>query len=343
MSSKTIRFLRTYFILFWVVAICCAILTTDSFTAYTKANKAKRVTASYDDVGSRFSSNYMDEWGSGLDTDISFKPIYVMSTDTAISRTVKVTICNFARGVQGYPYDRSINYTFSAKPVYIDNNGVMHDAAAADMGSKVITLSLNSSDGALNSSDVSEFTASGTLLRGQASIDNCSITFNRYFVTETQEGTYSGRKIYLFMTASPVGEEYNDLNALSCLMYFTLDEAVEGGHWKGYFNDQGADTENGDASGFDGYNYVIEGVGTGDGYLKWNKEFLELNAESHRALGSESITTDENGWYQLKIELDSNDIGRYDIQFYQTYTAENRNIYDNWNNINDMVQFIPPN
>lgn len=339
MRNKYMLIVKNYFLLLTVFVFVCALLTMDSKAAYTKSNKAKRVAATYDDVGARFSSNYMDEWISNQANDISRKALYVKENDTPEARTINVTINNFARGVEGYTYDRSINYTLTAKPVYI-NNGAVDDAATSDMGSKSISISMKNSSAIFSNSGIQAFSVPSTLNRGSASTDTCTVTFSREFMSEVQSDSV-GTRIFLLIQAVPNGEAYADLNKLACLLYFTMDQEVTSHYWEGNFSDSGSGTLSGNASGFDGYNYYIAGVGTGTGYLQWNPDYLVLNEESMRELDVSTSTTVSQGWKQVAITLNSDIKGRYDIQFYQNADPANRAEFNTWSGITNKVNFIP--
>lgn len=354
MRSNIKEFMKKYFMLMMALTFICTLFTMSALAAYTKSNKAKRVAATYDDVGARFSSNYMDEWIGSQVIDASRKALYVKANETASDRTISVTINNFARGVEGYTYDRAINYTLTAKPVYIDN-GTVHDAAAANMGSKSISISMKNSSATFSNAGIPTFSVPSTLNRGGASTDTCIVTFSSEFMSEVQNNS-TNTKIYLLIQAVPDGDTYTDLNKLACLLYFTMDQDVTSHYWTGNFSDPGSDTGAGSAIGFDGYNYYIEGVGSGTGYLKWNPDYLVLNEESMRELDASAVTqvdvvaeetingvttTETQQWNQISFALDSDNKGRYDIQFYQNADQVNRTIYETWGGITDKVRFEP--
>lgn len=333
--------------------------------AYTKTNTAKLVVARYGETGSLFSSNYLQaQAGNSIITAYIYVPAPAEGEDAEDSGD-KVRISNFAQGNQAVFYDRTINYTLSMRLVY--NNGGNYETISAANASTIIGEQwikasvggtdyifgydeVNSTPGNPSYLNLNERPVSSSLPGRQSSTDVIEVTYSANQVEEliTPTTPVSLTKLYLEVVATPTPpSSYKDLNPISARLCLALAGTVDATNWEGYFNDE-ADARNAKADGdtvnvtasLDGYNYVIEGVGSASITMKWNTNYLELNEGFILdTLGQNSVpTVDANGWKTLNFTVDSGNISRYDTQFYRSGTKTDMD-YNTWNKLVSYVTF----
>ena len=135
-------------------------------------------------------------------------------------------------------------------------------------------------------------------------------------------------KLYLEITAEPSpANSFLDLEKLQARLDLRLNGTVVPVTWKGYFNDDGAKSASAGttlSASYEGFNYVMEGVGEGTFTLSWNSEYLALNQNFISATVSAGGTytpADANAAVKidsLVFSVNSNTTSRYDTQFYRT-------------------------
>ena len=333
--------------------------------AYTKTNTAKLVVARYGETGSLFSSNYLQPQTVN---NITTAYIYVSAPDegkAAEDSGDKVRISNFAQGNQAVFYDRAINYSLSMKLVY-NNNGTYETVSSANaatiIGEQWIKASVGGTDyifgyDAEHSTpenpvylNLTERTASSSLRGRQSSTDVIEVMYSANQVEEliNPSTPVPLTKLYLEVTATPTpSSAYKDINPIGARLCLALAGTVDATNWEGYFNDEpGARNVKADgttvnvSASLDGYNYVIEGVGSASVTIKWNTNYLELNEGFILdTLGQESVpVADENGIKTLSFTVDSRTASRYDTQFYRSGTKTDAD-YDTWNKLVSYVTF----
>lgn len=359
MKEKVMRFLAKQWALIWIIAAVAVLGGMFTYATYTKANKGKSVVATYEEIGDRFSSNYLN-----IGTP-SENPQYAYAIDNSTAPSASVTICNYSQGNSGYFYDRDIAYTLSV--ALVKSNG--DPVSAAEIGEKSITVQLTASAGNQSVTfDKNNLTAisnwGGTLRRGQPSNDICNVTFDAGQIAELDDNTKT--KLYVEIIATPTPRDnYRDLNPISMRMGVAKRENEVEAAWEGYFNDNpSSKVATSDApiaitSGtYDGFNYVIEGIGKGDIELRYDSTKIEINALFVTEVNGTLSSPDANGIRTLTFSVNSNDIvddngtvddktddvvtsygiNRYDTQFYKTSVSEAD--YPNWYTINNYITYF---
>lgn len=356
MNDSIKKFIKRHWILLWIILTGIALISSVTvYAAYTKTNKAKLVVARYGENGDLFSSNYLK---SGVITNV---PIHVKADATTAGDNVRIS--NFAQGNQAVPYDRTINYTLTMRLLY-NNNGsyepVTSENASTVIGTRYITASIGSNnytfgyiapseegaDGTYSLNEVTVPSAATTLEGRVPSTNSIAIGFDPSQITELT--TPSGLpRLYLEMIATPP-TSYKDISTLQARLYLGLAGDDTTAYWEGYFNDEAsareaepnAETETLVAKAYEGYNYVLEGVGEGTVTLSWNSNYLELNEGFIVDTLKVSVPLpDSNGIKSIAFTVDStNKESRYDTQFYRSGSKEASD-YSSWNKINSYVEF----
>ncbi len=300
-----------------VAAVCTLLLSFGAiiYGAYTHSLNAQRTIAPYESVdGDRFSSNYLLRVA---DSKENIKTIFV--TDGSQAPTAVVTICNYIQGKQNKPNENDVAYTLSAKFVYIDDDGKVQDAASASTYSVTITkeveppisVTLNNSHLATNESDI----FGGTLTRNAAYSDTYIIAFSTNFAPDRTN-------LYLELTAT-----WQDITLKGL---FNADVRVQGASnaWSGSFNDDRSTPP----SAYDGFNYLVSGIGSGRVTITWNSSLVTISYESLVTLLDIAGTTTTSN--SVSFNVDSDVVGRYEIQFYKVDT-----ISQTWDAMNSSVVY----
>ena len=341
--KKTItKFIRENQILLSLVIFSIAILSIGlTYAAYPNRNNAKVVVARDGDVERLFSSNYLKN-GSLADANIFVASGAQNPGDT-------VTICNYSQDKPVIYYQRNITYRLDMELMYYDQGEyrkVAADNAAAVVGDRWIKAKIDETEIRFDKTNYTWTTTEDRILLGrQSSVDKLQIVFS-----DDQAVKSDMKKLYLHVTATPASS-FKDIEAISGRIGLSVIGEENSFVWSGYFNETNANNENaGAVSGFDGYNYVIEGVGSGSITLSWNSKFLELNERFIISELGQQLPTDENGWKTITFHVNSNDqyendtlvregINRYDLQFYKTGDFD-EDAYDNWAELKAYVSCI---
>ncbi|MBP5312435.1 MAG: hypothetical protein J6112_06355 [Clostridia bacterium] len=294
-------------------ALVIAGLVAAVLAAFTNSLKAQRTIAAYDEFGDRFSSNYLLKSSS----EDNVRIIYTTSAESRA--TAVVNICNYEQGKTVHN-DSDVTYTLTARFVKWDNTLQEYvAAAAADVGAYTATVVKEGGTLALNSSNTSaSFT--GEFLSGSGINKNVyTLSFDPSFI--------SGRpNLYVEMVAEPVGSGNPTLRGI-----FKPELRATGAsnHWTGEFRDDTAS----DPADYDGFNYLVTGMGSGTCSITWDTTKVTLSDESIRTLLKISgavLTTDT-----ITFPVDSNDNSRFDLQFYKVNITT-----ETWTEMNeDVVAF----
>ena len=300
------------------VILTVIVTVTGIFAAYTNSRHAQRTIAAYDTTGYRFSSNVL---GEGYAKD-NIKTMY--TTDALRDPSTVVTISNYERGKQTRPNESNISYTLTARLVKYDAEQearyVPVDAAyitANDLSDYSVTITKGSDTVTLDGSNLSSTTDfGGTLVGGASNSDAYTVTFSAEFATEKPN-------LYLEMTATPVS---NVLPTLRGIIKADMRLAGATNAWTGAFHD---DTTYAPAA-YDGFNYLISGVGSGTCTLSWDSTKVALSYVSIRDLLS--ITGATQSGDSVTFPVDSNEVGRYEVQFYKVNVGS-----ETWSDMNTSV------
>ena len=293
-----------------VISLCFA-FTAISFAAYTHSSRAQRTISADDNGGDMFSSNYLIKYTD----DSNMRTLYV--TNASVRPSAAVTVCNYRQGMSTKAFERDITYTLTCELVYYDSDhyeevdssddyltsnsyeGVDYQIEISDGVHTVILGETGNDTGVFVLFDSSTF--SGTLTHGDADSDVFSVIFGTGFAPNEPN-------LYLRLTVTPSIAELPTLIGL-----FAAGIRAEGAsnNWLGYFSDN-------DETApylYDGFNYVITGTGAGTFTLKWNSQKIALSYQSILMLNEEVDTSDT--YYSITIDVDSDTVSRYDLQFYK--------------------------
>ena len=291
--------------LVWALAltlVLALVIVPYSYAVFTNSMHAQRTIAAYDAVGDRFSSNYL---AAGNNSRDNVRTIYV--TDNSHSPTAVVSVCNYDQGKQTRPNDTTISYTVTARLVKrVGENYEPINAAyltSEGLTAYTITVSDDSTDVVLGTA-LQSTSFSGTLTGGVADSDVYTVTFTTNFAVATPPN------LYLEMVVVPT-DPGTQLPQLCGIIATGLRAAGASTSWAGSFSDSTDDAP----SAYDGYNYVIEGTGTGTFTLKWNNTKVALSYESIRMLNC-AVTTVGN-ISTIAFAVNSSTVDRYDLQFYR--------------------------
>ena len=254
------------------------------YAEYIKSSRAKRVLATRGDEGTLFSSNYLVP-NTNTAANIYKRVLYTNSDSSTVSGDV--TICNYAQGNPTKKHENDIPYTLTARLVMLgESNGayVKTDASASDVGAHWVKLTL-------------DHRASQT--------DKCHVEFDSDFI--------NAPALCLYLCATPAAGAPADVGAMDAVFSVSLSNAEARNTWEGRFNENNM-TGTPAQPEFDGFNYVISGTGAGTCVLTWDNTRLQI---SQVFLNKYNFTpTVSGGVSSVTFAVDSDDVARYDLQFY---------------------------
>ena len=279
-----------------IVLLILSLLVTSGifiYAKFTNSLQAQRTVAAYDTLGERFSSNYLQKGENA-----NLRTVAVASaSETPLA---VVTVCNYEQGRQMYVNPQDIPYGLSMRLVKYDQaQGKYVAATAGDVGSYEISVEKDETTVVLNSGklyDDSSF--SGTLPSSSATSDAYTVVFSPY-----------QNEIYLEITAVP--DVLTHLSDLHAILKAEIRLAGAMSSWEGSFRDP---TSNAPAS-YDGFNYRISGVGSGNFTLRWDSAKVGISALSLLTLleieGAQQVGS------SITFPVNAGDEALYDVQFYK--------------------------
>ncbi|MBP5611078.1 MAG: hypothetical protein J6X72_07080 [Clostridia bacterium] len=276
-----------------ILLLILSLLVTSGILTYAKFTNslyAQRTVAAYDAVGERFSSNYLVAGGGVRTVSVAS----AQETPTAI-----VTVCNYEQGKQMYPNTLDIDYTVTLELVKL--SGVSYvPATAGEVGAHQITVSHGGQTVYLNSGNLSDDeTFSGTLYADYgATSDAYTVSFEPY-----------QNQIFLRMTVVP--DENLALSNLIGVLKSEIKMAGASSSWTGSFQDATGNAP----SSYDGFNYRVNGVGSGTFTLRWDATKVGLSDMSRMTLLSIPGATQDGS--SITFPVDAEDVNLYDLQFYK--------------------------
>ena len=303
-----------------IVALTVLVLSatvTGVYAAYTNSRHAQRTIATYDSMENRFSSNDLGE-GDAKD---SVKTVY--TSDDEHSPSTVVTVCNYARGKQTRPSDTDITYSLSLRLVKYDPLSearyVAVDASYISdnsLGGYTLTVRKGVNSVTLGGATLSSDTMGGTLSGGESHADAYTVTFDVDFAIDRPN-------LYLEMTATPDSEQLPTLTGI-----FKAEKRLKGATnaWTGEFADDTGSTP----AEYDGFNYIITGVGSGTCTLSWDNTKVSISYVSLIELTSiDGALQTANS---ITFPVNSDVKARYDLQFYKVNITS-----ENWTTMNNSV------
>ncbi len=282
------------------------------YAEFTKSYRAKRVIAAVAPEGMLFSSNYLE---SG--SEIHFSTLRVGAGDASEYYDLEVTVSNHARGNNSRFYNRDIEYRLDTDIVTVSKN---------QQGETVITSV--SSDRPAVKIDGAAMAAAylSTIATGSARSDSYVLSLPRTMLTDE-------RKMYVQLTATPVGSGYTDLQPISAL----FDLAVRAETVTVTWHIEPTDDRSAPAGDYSGFNYRLSGSGAGTVTLGWDASVLEISQVFKNEVGAASAALPD-GWDGLtavSFDVDAADINSYDIQFYMASSGS----VNSWEDVNVQMVF----
>ena len=258
-----------------------------SYAAYRNSLKAQRAIAPYSTSKYKFSSNYLINEEELLEGEIN--DITVYTNNISNPPQTFITICNYEQGKQTQYFHEDITYSIVIKAVKSD----LTDATASDF-SEGETIKFG--DFTIDSANLTKTISNKVLSGGETSSDSYRIVFSKY-----------DSSLRLEVTAIP------NLSLPTLVGVFNPGVRAEGAinSWTGGFSE---DTSK-PTSAYNGFNYIVTGFGKGSVTLTWNNSILDISIASllEFDLGSPVV---DGSISTITFNVDSGDIGRYDIQFY---------------------------
>lgn len=294
------------------IAVACifsVLATVFTYAAFTSSLHAQRTIAAYDTMGERFSSNNLVKG----DSDRNVRTIYAIGDNAAAS--MAVTVCNYPQGRQTLPADDNITYQISANLVYYDETNPGYVSATAgyisnnSLTAYTVTIRAGNNTLTLGGSTVSGTLPESTLTGGAEAEDVYSVVFSANFPANKPN-------LYLEMIATPSTQGYSVLRGI---FKPELRAAGASDHWTGEFRD---DTAGLTPADYDGYNYLVSGMGSGTVTLTWDTTKIEISDVSLKMMlevtgVQHTSATPTDTTETLTFPVDSDVESRYDIQFYK--------------------------
>ena len=282
-----------------MVPITYAIFTGSAFT--------QRTIGAYDAYGDNFTSNYLKRGNAYDNVFIAY------ANDSSKEATAYVTVCNYPQGNQTRYSKINIDYYLYAELVYFDETKQADDKYSVADNSYLASLpgctvqigDVKLGNGFSNSARIPS-EGNITLQGKKASTNTYNIVFDISFNAETPPN------LYLRLTATP---QINTLPTITGIVKPAIKPQEASNKWTGTFRD---DTAN-QVDDYDGFNYIISGVGSGSFTLTWNSAKVGLSHVSQKMLMSidgASISGDS-----ITFDVDSDVESRYEIQFYKVNTS----------------------
>ncbi|MBP5194184.1 MAG: hypothetical protein J6126_05590 [Clostridia bacterium] len=313
MKDKVRSLLPAGLIISLIAAFVAIIVSTSiGIAAYTNSRHAQRTIAPYDDLsgGYRFSSTALGAGGSAGNVKI----FYTTSDSTPVS--ADFSISNYPPNKQNLPNEVNITYTLLARLVRYDDGThtyVPVDASyisTESLGDYKVTITKSRTappesvtlGGTGGEAILSDNSFGGTLTGGVISADSYMATFSTNFTSDP-------KNLYLELTATPTSP--SDLPALSGIIKPEKRIAGATNSWTGSFTD---DTVEHPAA-YDGFNYLVSGMGSGTCTLSWEESIVALSLVSQMELmaidGAEKVGS------SISFPVDSDEVSRYALQFYK--------------------------
>lgn len=302
---------RTVVLAVSLILLCLLSASAVTYGMFTNSMQAQRTIAAYDETGARFSSNLLpgvSTYTQGEYSD-SVKTVYVTSNQQ--SPTAVVTVCNYDQSDKTRQNSNNITYTLSAELVKYDDVNYKYvavDAAYLSANSlTAYTVTISNADGTvsdtLGGAKVKTTAAfGGTLANDEGHDDQYTVRFSTDFAVATPPNLYVG------LTVTPTDESLPKLHGVIAP---GLRAAGAVHLWQGSFSDSTSSAP----SAYDGYNYVIEGTGSGTFTLKWDNTKVTLSDESILTLGRTPSTVGSVSTIEFSVNSDTTN--HYDLQFYK--------------------------
>ena len=336
MSSK-FSFFKKNWIMIWLIVAALFFAGIITYAAYTRITIAKRVVSTGQSSGIPFASDVLKQ--SGRTKRASY-------SQNNVDPIEHVYIFN-------YPYPRKSSYG-REETIYdltvslgtLNNNEfiALSGTELADLSNKYKIVDTVTGEEFVfgtteNGVRIVEHTFEGRSIAGG---NYNSYGFDLYF--DPAELTAAVPKGYCMkLIATPADSEYPTLEGCVMVRYSETDPSG----WWGELEPLDSSDE------YDGYNYILKGIGTGKLTFRWNADEVTINQQflhnkdvrfyiggtylyGNDSLSESDLSTN-NGMTELTVCVDSTHRSRYDIQFYKVKINPSEHEYDNEN----ISNYIP--
>lgn len=337
MKDKIITFIKTQWLLVWIVAAALTLLTMGTMAAYISANSTmKRVVVSTTSQGKMFSSNVLVEDGKN-----TYIPRYFSQlTDTTQTYPVDIYLWNYSLTNPARWYSEDIDYSITF--TLTDSEGT--PLTAADIGSRTVIIA--------DEDDTTIATLEGATPSLTHTISHETLAYNASLSAEKQyKLKYSGNwnldndtdicvMVEVELDNGGDTSKYPDLSPIGGILGLKKSTSSESTGWQAYIAEQ---IEDKTVTNCDGYNMVVSGSGAANITIKWDTRYLGCNKNFYdNSIYSFGTYTDSSkevtytapeagsNIATLLIKADTassvtSNRNRYDIQFYKTGVGEPAN------------------
>lgn len=325
--------IKKHWITIWLIVAALSLFAISTYAIYTRVTIAKRVVSTQAGLGILFSSDHMSAGGTR-----SVEP-FTESTDHA---RVPVNVFNYAFPKEAVFRTDDTEYELKATLGYFDSTGTFQQlsdpTAIAELSKLNYSISHGNQTYYFSDADNIIHTFEGCVITGgSANSDLFTLVFDKIELGDNPKG------YCIALEASPSD---TDLPKLTGYITVRFSKQAASG-WHGEV--EVLDTEK--INDYDGYNYYLEGNGTGYLTFRWNRNYVTIDKyflsnkenefykkEDNRwvkiAAPVESALPDSDGVVSVTMLVDSKTkTNRYEVQFYKvnskaySYTKENVESY----------------
>ncbi len=345
--------IKISWITIWLITAAVAFTGVVGYAAYTRVTSVKRVVSTRAGAGVLFSSNYM---ANGVKPQVSIEyrdySEFVDNEGNPLETNpaYNMTVCNYSQGDKATWYvANDIKYKLTATlwlnekytadelPEGDERVGTYKPPTAADLGDLKFGIK-HSSDNDYTYFSSNKLTIelpesnSYTLNKNEASSDMFSLLFDKSELLSNAPG------FWIEVNADPISISGGEVETIRGYVA-TCKTADDGAKWTGYIEDDGYNSTD-----YDSYNYIISGNGQGTFYFAWDdskvkpNEFAFINYSEDLISTTGDVTSWENyiqygktapangTWKYITLDVDSDQIARYEFQLYKTSGDDYRNL-----------------
>ena len=319
MKKNLTAFVRSYWIIIWLILVSLALASFSGYAAYMRTQNAKRVVSTLGGAGNCFSSNRMDEMEAASSAFV-FRLIAFQGEVPQEGISRQLTVCNYPQGMESSFYSTTIYYDLEVEltdneshpPVFEDEEEALTQYYIEDESGHVHYFVKDTQSGRYL------LTIAGESLRGnKASTKTYSLHFpdvdtNVYMKTFAEPKVQNGL----------VQSKPDDLRLLGAMISVGSVEKSQDTNWTGALVENGASGKT--VSSFDAFNYVISGAGAGTITLKWKSDMLELNSYFGENEGITAVPSGpENGYMTLAFSVTASQTqNQYSFQMYKAKNSD---------------------
>ncbi len=311
---ELLRKIRRNWITVWLVVAIFSLVSIVSYAAYTRVNITKRVMSTGAGVGDRFSSDVMSAAGT-----VTRKGY---NTRTDITPSVTGNVFNYPHPKASLYRNVKTDYKVTATiGTYV--NGSFSALAGDDL----TNLSDDYSIKYKSTGTVQKFKEKSGVIELRGSMAAGKIDPDEiYMYFSVNELGLNPPGYFIQLIAEPDETELPTLTGYVTVRY---QEVADSG-WKGSLEEL-------EEGHYDGYNYILEGNGSGKITFRYNPDKVNINQyflhnsentfyiNNAEVMGSASVTESSfpttNGMTEITLVVDSEDKNRYVIQFYKKDTT----------------------